>query len=87
MVTQRLNAYASFIERCRINDTPTASFVCPYCGSTLWTLAAPPGEVWTSLCSCPFCDGMFGKVVKGLRVKVAVVNDSGGKQNALENIN
>lgn len=59
-----------------------ATFDCPHCGKTLKTPKPSPsyGRPYDSLCTCPFCDGMFFKVVYS--DGHVVLNKGDGKEEA-----
>lgn len=53
--------YQAFIARVKERGGKVLMFSCPHCHEDIETLAAPPGEVWDSITTCPFCDAMFVK--------------------------
>ncbi|EKN3971057.1 hypothetical protein ACULTK_004544 [Yersinia enterocolitica] len=62
--------YQVFISRCRANGTPLLRFTCPQCNSDIETLAAPHGDEWNSISTCPFCDVVYMKVVTDADVEI-----------------
>lgn len=46
--------------------TPLAYYDCPHCSANIATLIPPNGDVWDTFATCPYCDGMYLKVVKNI---------------------
>lgn len=66
--------YLHYIKRAESRRSPLASFACPNCHDVIKTLAAPKGEVWDSLCTCPFCEQVFIKRVTRNKVETCRIN-------------
>lgn len=66
--------YLSYIKRAEERLAPLISFQCPKCSETIKTLAAPKGETWDSLSTCPFCEQVFIKRVAETKVETCRVN-------------
>lgn len=66
--------YLHYIKRAEGRCSPLANFQCPECHEVIKTLEAPEGEVWDSLCTCPFCEQIFIKRVTGNKVETCRVN-------------
>lgn len=62
--------YQAFISRCKANGSSLLSFKCPQCSSDIKTLAAPQGDEWNSITTCPFCNTVFMKVVTDADVEI-----------------
>lgn len=57
--------YISHIERLRKDDKPLLEHSCPHCTQTVITQRPGAGEIWDSMRSCPYCDGMYFYVAYG----------------------
>ncbi len=66
--------YLHYIKRVEANYIPLANFRCPKCHEVIKTLTSPKGEVWDSLCICPFCEQVFIKRITECRVEVCRIN-------------
>lgn len=65
--------YFQYIKRAEDKLSPLAIHTCPKCHEIIKTLAAPKGEVWDSLCTCPFCESVFIKRVTEAKVETCLV--------------
>ncbi|OFC62605.1 hypothetical protein [Candidatus Erwinia dacicola] len=77
MSTAIKEKYAAFIKRVEGNGTATLGFYCPHCKSAILTLAAPAGETWDSMSTCPYCEGIFMKITTHTAVNIGVPKASG----------
>ena len=55
--------YQAFIARVKERGGKVLMFSCPHCHEEIETPAAPLGDVWDSISTCPFCSAMFVKYV------------------------
>ncbi|SMG60811.1 hypothetical protein SAMN03159353_103932 [Cedecea sp. NFIX57] len=66
--------YLDFIARAKSNGAAMLSFHCPHCNSEILTPAAPVGDAWNSMSTCPYCEGLFMKVTTNHCVKTGVLS-------------
>lgn len=62
--------YQAFILRCKASGTPLLRFTCPQCSNDIETPAAPHGDEWDSISTCPFCGTVYMKVVTDADVEI-----------------
>lgn len=55
----------AYIAKLRAAGRALASYQCPHCKNEIFTLAAPAGERWDSLASCPHCPELHFKYTVG----------------------
>ncbi|HCG2926643.1 TPA: hypothetical protein ACNFPO_004438 [Citrobacter freundii] len=60
--------YQAFIARIKERGGKLIMFSCPLCHGEIETPAAPLGDVWDSISTCPHCTGMFVKYVCHINV-------------------
>ncbi|OVZ94895.1 hypothetical protein CBW58_02140 [Yersinia frederiksenii] len=65
--------YQAFIARVKERGRKVLKFSCPHCHEEIETPAAPQGDVWDSISTCPFCEGMFVKYVNHSSVTVRLM--------------
>lgn len=64
-------SHADFLARWKAHGRPTQAFRTPCCNERLETTAPDDRrEKWDSLTTCPYCGGMFMKVVTANSVSV-----------------
>lgn len=86
MNKQADSQYAQWLARAVGNKTVLAYYDCPYCKANVATLVPENGGVYTSFSTCPYCDGLYFKVVKNIEF-VPVVNISVVKFHDSEDVN
>jgi hypothetical protein len=57
-----LKQHADYIARIKAKGHRTLAYTVPCCGGAMEDLAAPAGQVWDSLASCPYCGTLYMKV-------------------------
>ncbi|SEL25484.1 hypothetical protein SAMN04487787_108134 [Kosakonia sacchari] len=65
--------YQAFIARVKERGGQVLMFSCPRCHEKIDTPAAPLGDVWDSISTCPFCSAMFVKYVTHNSVTTAAM--------------
>jgi uncharacterized Zn finger protein (UPF0148 family) len=57
--------YEDYIARLRTRGDDITNYECPDCGAVIDTKAAPEGESWDTLSTCPHCEGLHMKFTTG----------------------
>lgn len=63
MGRQQINRYELRLAAVRRSGEPRVSFNCPHCSHQLVTLKPAAGVTWDSFSTCPYCGGVFFKVI------------------------
>lgn len=71
-MSKAIKDYEKFNQNCP--ELMKISFNCPHCDAMLNALKPPVGTVWDSTSMCPFCEGMFLKIVKHNEVEILTFN-------------
>lgn len=66
--------YQAFIAKVRNDGGRLLNFPCPCCQEEIETLAAPDGDVWDTLATCPHCEGVFIKVATSTQVETTTLD-------------
>lgn len=72
----KLQQYQNYIDRLQSMGKQIATYKCPTCQSEIKTQAAPAGEVWDTLSTCPHCDSLHLKFTKGATASAASMPDA-----------
>lgn len=59
-----LEKHIAHIARLRSAKVRILSYQCPKCGETIDTQAAPKGDAWDTLTTCPHCDDLHMKITR-----------------------
>lgn len=62
-------AYNNWIKNAKSINARLVVFKTPCCNKDMYTGQPPDGSVWNGLTSCPHCEGLFFKTVKGTAVQ------------------
>lgn len=57
--------YLDYIAKLEAAGKPVTNYVCPECQGAIKTQAAPDGQGWDTLSSCPHCDELHLKFTEG----------------------
>lgn len=57
--------HEDYIARLRARGDEITNYECPDCGGVIDTMAAPEGESWDTLSTCPHCEGLHMKFTNG----------------------
>jgi ssDNA-binding Zn-finger/Zn-ribbon topoisomerase 1 len=57
--------YENYIARLRARGDEITNYECPDCGGVIDTKAAPEGESWDTLSTCPHCEALHMKSTNG----------------------
>lgn len=66
MVKQANPQYAQWLAQAVGNKTVLAYYDCPHCKASVAALVPPADEVYSTFCTCPYCAGLYFKVVKNI---------------------
>ena len=58
-----LQRHQCWIEKYKQSGRSVASYRCPECSNEIETPKPPPGDVYDSAATCPYCDCLYFKVV------------------------
>ena len=64
-MTTLMQRHENYIAAIKANGGKCVVYQTPCCGKSLESLAAPDGENWDSLVTCPFCGDLFAKLTNG----------------------
>lgn len=67
--TPGMQNYLSHLAQLKAEGCQLITLCCPCCAKPIETAAAPPGEVWDTLCDCPHCEEIFLLVTEGSRAR------------------
>lgn len=63
MIKKSNPQYAAWLAQALANKAPVMFYDCPHCTASTAALTPPVGEVYNSFATCPYCEGMYFKVV------------------------
>jgi Zn finger protein HypA/HybF involved in hydrogenase expression len=66
--------YEDYFARLRQRGEPITEYRCPDCDQPIMTRAAPYGEVWDTLATCPHCEGLHMKITSGANARAEQVS-------------
>lgn len=58
-------AHKKFIAQYKNNGHKVTKLSCPHCSEEIETPEGPKNEVWDSIASCPNCERLYFKIVRG----------------------
>lgn len=64
--------HEAFITKIKADGGKTLEFKAPCCGAEIEDRAAPKGETWDTLTTCPHCGELFIKVTTSIKIAGAI---------------
>ncbi len=71
--SDRITRYLNWVLYLEKELVPLTTYKCPCCVLEVKTMTAAYGESWSSFTSCPFCGGVYYKVVMHNSVTTQII--------------
>ncbi|BBR57891.1 MULTISPECIES: hypothetical protein [unclassified Klebsiella] len=71
--SDRITRYLNWVLYLEKQSVPLATYKCPCCAHEVKTMTNEDGEKWDSFTSCPFCGGVYFKIVMGNNVTTQII--------------